>query len=81
VLQPGLQDSNAARAAVAENYKEQCSAYWIVAPITRGVDDKTAQTLMGDYFKRQLQLDTGIANVTIIYTKCDDISVIELRKK
>ncbi|KAB5570663.1 hypothetical protein GE09DRAFT_715764 [Coniochaeta sp. 2T2.1] len=77
---PGLQDSNAARCAVAENYKEKCSGYWIVAPITRGVDDKSAQALMGESFKRQLQMDGGISNVTIIYTKTDDITVTEIAK-
>src|SRR5436190_20108114 len=37
---PGVQDSNVARANVASKYVEKCSAIWIVAPITRAVDDK-----------------------------------------
>lgn len=35
---------------------------------------------MGDSFKRQLQLDGDISNVTIVYTKTDDISVSEALK-
>ncbi|KAK3390255.1 hypothetical protein B0H63DRAFT_519487 [Podospora didyma] len=45
---PGVQDSNAARAAVASNYMKACTGLWIVAPITRGVDDKTAKSLLDD---------------------------------
>jgi hypothetical protein len=48
---PGVQDSNAARAAVAENYMKSCTGLWIVAPITRAVDDKTAKTLLGNSFR------------------------------
>ena len=48
---PGVQDSNAARAAVAANYMKQCTGLWIVAPITRAVDDKTAKSLLGDSFR------------------------------
>jgi hypothetical protein len=48
---PGVQDSNAARAAVAENYMKSCTGLWIVAPITRAVDDKTAKNLLGNSFR------------------------------
>lgn len=34
---PGVHDSNAARAAVAEGYMKQCTGLWIVAPINRAV--------------------------------------------
>lgn len=47
---PGVHDSNAARAAVAEGYMKQCTGLWIVAPINRAVDDKAAKTLLGDTF-------------------------------
>lgn len=50
---PGVHDSNQARAAVAESYMKQCTGLWIVAPITRAVDDKSAKNLLGDSFKRQ----------------------------
>ncbi|KAI9870035.1 MAG: hypothetical protein M1823_008870, partial [Watsoniomyces obsoletus] len=36
---PGVHDSNQARAAVAQNYMKACTGLWIVAPITRAVDD------------------------------------------
>ena len=40
---PGVRDANAARAKVAERYLQKCNKIWIVAPIQRAVDDKTAK--------------------------------------
>jgi hypothetical protein len=74
---PGVHDSNAARAAVAQGYMKQCTGLWIVAPINRAVDDKAAKTLLGDSFKRQLKYDGGFASVTFICSKTDDISITE----
>ncbi|KAI0432051.1 hypothetical protein F5Y09DRAFT_302853 [Xylaria sp. FL1042] len=74
---PGVQDSNAARAAVAANYMKACTGLWIVAPITRAVDDKTAKTLLGDSFKRQLKYDGTYSAVSFICSKTDDISNTE----
>ncbi|KAK2001920.1 hypothetical protein LX36DRAFT_652804 [Colletotrichum falcatum] len=74
---PGVQDSNAARAAVAQNYMKTCTSLWIVAPINRAVDDKTAKSLLGDSFKRQLKYDGIYSAVTFICSKTDDISVTE----
>ncbi|KAF2139631.1 uncharacterized protein K452DRAFT_300175 [Aplosporella prunicola CBS 121167] len=74
---PGVQDSNAARAAVAAGYMKQCTGLWILAPITRAVDDKAAKTLLGDTFKRQLKLDGTYGNVTFICSKTDEISLQE----
>jgi len=74
---PGVHDSNAARAAVAQGYMKQCTGLWIVAPINRAVDDKAAKTLLGDSFKRQLKYDGGISSVTFICSKTDDISITE----
>ncbi|KAI0583441.1 Dynamin-N domain-containing protein [Pyrenophora tritici-repentis] len=74
---PGVHDSNAARAAVAQGYLKQCTGLWIVAPINRAVDDKAAKTLLGDSFKRQLKYDGGFSNMTFICSKTDDISVTE----
>ncbi|KAF9636827.1 hypothetical protein BFW01_g7723 [Lasiodiplodia theobromae] len=71
---PGVHDSNAARAAVADGYMKKCTGLWIVAPITRAVDDKAAKSLLGDSFKRQLKLDGTYGNVTFICSKTDDIS-------
>ena len=74
---PGVHDSNAARAAVAESYIKECTGLWIVAPITRAVDDKAAKSLLGTTFKRQLKFDGSIGAVTFICSKTDDISRIE----
>jgi hypothetical protein len=74
---PGVHDSNAALAAVAQGYMKHCSGLWIVAPINRAVDDKAAKTLLGDSFKRQLKYDGGFSNVTFICSKTDDISITE----
>lgn len=74
---PGVQDSNAARAAVAQQYMKACTGIWIVAPINRAVDDKTAKSLLGDSFKRQLKYDGIYSAVTFICSKTDDISVTE----
>lgn len=40
---PGVADSNAARGSIAKEYLKRCDHVWIVAPITRAVDDKTAK--------------------------------------
>ncbi|KAJ9613364.1 hypothetical protein H2200_003306 [Cladophialophora chaetospira] len=74
---PGVHDSNQARAAVAQSYMKQCTGLWIVAPITRAVDDKSAKALLGDTFKRQLKMDGGYNSVTFICSKTDDISITE----
>ncbi|KAH9834261.1 Dynamin family [Teratosphaeria destructans] len=74
---PGVHDSNAARAAVAESYIKQCTGLWIVAPINRAVDDKAAKSLLGDTFKRQLKYDGSYSAVTFICSKTDDISRTE----
>jgi hypothetical protein len=74
---PGVHDSNAARAAVAQGYMKQCTGLWIVAPITRAVDDQAAKKLLGDSFKRQLKYDGGFSAVTFICSKTDDISITE----
>jgi Dynamin family len=77
---PGVHDSNAARAAVAEGYMKQCTGLWIVAPITRAVDDKAAKSLLGETFKRQLKMDGGYDSVTFICSKTDDISILECQE-
>ncbi|KAL1861640.1 hypothetical protein Daus18300_008756 [Diaporthe australafricana] len=75
---PGVQDSNSARAAVADNYMKACSSLWITAAIQRAVDDKTAKNLLGDSFKRQLQYDGTYSAVSFICTKTDDILESEI---
>ncbi|KAJ6614316.1 hypothetical protein B0H10DRAFT_2045676 [Mycena sp. CBHHK59/15] len=66
---PGTGDSNAARNSIAKEYMKKCDCIWILAPITRAVDDKIAKDLLGDAFKTQLM---------ILATKCDDISCTEV---
>lgn len=51
---PGVRDSNAARGAVAERYMKSCNAVWIVADITRAVDNRTAKVT--DLFTVRLAL-------------------------
>lgn len=65
---------------MARVYMKECSALWIVAPITRAVDDKAAQDIMGASFNRQLQLDGNLSNVTFICSKTDDILITEAIK-
>lgn len=74
---PGVQDSNMARAHVAEKYMQQCSALWVVAPITRAVNDKTAKDLLGKSFKRQLHMDGSLKNLTFVCSKTDDNNIME----
>ncbi|EMD41186.1 hypothetical protein CERSUDRAFT_91948 [Gelatoporia subvermispora B] len=78
---PGIADANAARDCIAKNYLKKCNYVWIVAPITRAVDDKSARDLMGDAFRAQLMMGAYDAKrITFIATKCDDISCAEVIK-
>ncbi|KAK7749363.1 hypothetical protein SLS62_008215 [Diatrype stigma] len=74
---PGVEDSNAARAAIASKYIEKCHGIWIVASIQRAVDDNSAQNLLGRSFKQQMQLDGNLSNISFICSKTDDISIGE----
>jgi hypothetical protein len=65
---------------MAEDYMRKCNAIWVVAPITRAVDDKSAHALLGEARQRQLQLDGMFSNLTMICSKADDISVTEVTK-
>lgn len=75
-----MQDSNAARAAVAENYIKMCNGLWITADIHRAINNKAAQKLLGDSFKRQLKYDGAFSAVTFICTKADDILESEVEE-
>ncbi|KAI0816315.1 hypothetical protein GGR55DRAFT_697199 [Xylaria sp. FL0064] len=74
---PGVQDSNAARAAVAAEYIQRCSGLLVVSTVTRAVNDRAAQELLGERFKQQLQLDGNYSNVTFVCSKTDDINISE----
>ncbi|KAG1863428.1 P-loop containing nucleoside triphosphate hydrolase protein [Suillus tomentosus] len=64
---PGVADVNPARNRIAKDYMKKCNCIWILAPITRAVDDKTARD--GNY---------DAHTITFIATKCDDISCSEV---
>jgi hypothetical protein len=74
---PGVRDANAARAKVSEQYLQNCSQLWIVAPIKRAVDDGTAKELMGENFKRRLLMDGQYSNISFICTQTDDCETSE----
>lgn len=74
---PGVRDSNAARAKVAQNYLQNCNQIAIVAPIKRAVDDGTAKELLGEQFKRRLLMDGQYGNVFFICTQTDDLEATE----
>ncbi len=75
---PGVRDANAARAKVSENYLQNCSQIWIVAPIKRAVDDGTAKELLGEQFKRRLLMDGQYGNVAFICTQTDACEATEI---
>lgn len=52
---PGVADANAARGNIAKDYMKKCDCIWILAPITRAVDDKVAK---GEVFLTQARLDS-----------------------
>lgn len=62
---PGVRDANVARAKVSEQYLQNCSEIWVVAPIKRAVDDGTAKELLGEQFKRRLLMDGQYGNVKV----------------
>ncbi|KAG2348817.1 hypothetical protein BDR05DRAFT_873352 [Suillus weaverae] len=75
---PGVADANAARNSIAKDYMKKCDCIWILAPITRAVDDKTARDLLGEAFKLQLMSTYDAHTITFIASKCDDISCSEV---
>ncbi|KAM7193284.1 hypothetical protein V8F20_008479 [Naviculisporaceae sp. PSN 640] len=77
---PGVHDSNAARSAVAARYIEECTGLWVIAAITRAVDDKSAQNLLGESFRRQLQIDGSYSAITFICSKTDDLNIEEIMR-
>lgn len=77
---PGVRDSNAARARVAQTYLQNCDAIWVVAPIKRAVDDGTAKELLGEQFKRRLLMDGQYGNVSFICTQTDDCETTEIMR-
>lgn len=66
---PGVRDANAARGAVADAYMKKCNAVWVVADITRAVDNRTAKDLCGQQFRRQLMMDGQYGSISFVCTK------------
>lgn len=56
---------------------KRCTRLWLVAPINRAVDNKTAKSLLGESFKRLLKMAGGFNSVTFICSKTDEISLGE----
>jgi len=40
---PGVADANTARSNICKDYMKKCDCIWVLAPITRAVDDRTAK--------------------------------------
>ena len=74
---PGIEDKNAARATIAQEYLKRCTSIWIVTAIHRATSDKIsnkiAYTLLSDDFRRQRILDNSMDTISIICTKIGDI--------
>ncbi|KAL3860607.1 hypothetical protein ACJMK2_010705 [Sinanodonta woodiana] len=75
---PGVRDSNAARDKIARDYLKTCSAIWVVSAIHRAIDDKTAQDLLTENFRRQLLMDGQYGSVAFICTKSDQFEKSEI---
>lgn len=71
---PGVHDSNRARAQKAKDYIKTCSNLFIVAPLTRAVDDKSAKDILNESFKRQMKLDGTYNKAIVVGSKSDDVS-------
>lgn len=74
---PGTADSNAARSAVANKYMAECTSVWVVARITRAVDDKEAKNLLGRSSRIQMKMDGAYSHLTFVATQTDSIDVRE----
>jgi GTP-binding protein EngB required for normal cell division len=77
---PGLGDSNAGRAKIAERYMNNLDHAWIVADIIRAVDDQVAKDLMGKSFRRRLLMDDKYDDsfVALVTTKTDQVNIHEV---
>ncbi|XP_048338522.1 uncharacterized protein LOC125425079 isoform X2 [Sphaerodactylus townsendi] len=75
---PGIRDSNAARDSVAKEYLKNCNAVWVVASITRAVDDKTAKEILNGHLRRQLFMDGQFGNLAFVCTKTDSFNISDI---
>lgn len=79
---PGVADANAARDSIAQKYLKEAKRIWILAEITRAVDNKTAKDLLGESFRRQLLMDGNYDDqcITFIAGKTDDVASSEIAR-
>ncbi|KAL8181431.1 UNVERIFIED_CONTAM: hypothetical protein K2H54_001669, partial [Gekko kuhli] len=75
---PGIRDSNAARDNAAKEYLKNCNAVWVVASITRAVDDKTAKEILNSNLRRQLFMDGLYGNLAFVCTKTDSFNISDI---
>ncbi|XP_078248209.1 uncharacterized protein LOC110084817 isoform X2 [Pogona vitticeps] len=75
---PGIRDSNTARDRAAKEYLKDCHAVWIVASITRAVDDKTAKEMLEANLRRQLLMDGHYGSLAFVCTKTDSFNITDI---
>jgi hypothetical protein len=77
---PGLGDSNAGRAKIAERYMNNLDHAWIVADIVRAIDDQVAKDLMGKSFRRRLLMDDKYDSEFVVFlmSKTDQVNIHEV---
>ncbi|XP_042319361.1 nuclear GTPase SLIP-GC [Sceloporus undulatus] len=75
---PGTRDSNAARDEAAKEYLKDCNAVWVVASITRAVDDKTAKEMLSASLRRQLLMDGRYGSLAFVCTKTDSFNITDI---
>lgn len=75
---PGTEDSNAARAAVARNYRRNCTRLLLVAAINRAVSEKGLHEFMSEAAQFDLARRSAFNTITIVCTKTDDINVDQI---
>ncbi|KAK6516342.1 hypothetical protein TWF506_006251 [Arthrobotrys conoides] len=67
---PGIQDTNAARTGVANEYLEKAEHVIIVSRLSRALDRKPTARLAKAQFERQLE-SAGRKRITLVCTWCD----------
>ncbi|XP_074843181.1 uncharacterized protein LOC142009280 [Carettochelys insculpta] len=75
---PGIRDSSAARDNAAKEYLKNCNAVWVVASISRAVDNKTAREMLSANLRRQLLMDGQYGSLAFVCTKTDSFNITEI---
>jgi hypothetical protein len=80
---PGLADSVASRASVAQNYFSKLSVTAIVTPVVRALNEQTAVNLMTENQQLCLQMDGKFhkKSFCVILSKMDDINTTDYLKQ